>query len=208
MELENNKTIRGFISNEEVVDILGFVDGIGHAIKTEYHHMVEIGKELKGNSHMYDISRTPLTKSITKRQSGDDVLENNLPEIFHSLIGRISESVDIPVENSYLQIIDMERGGRIKAHYDIGVEGYVNYKCNISVLSEDYRLNVGDDHFDIGQGDLYAFEASLYRHWTEKEFDSRRVLLSYGFLVPYERLGRTKDDPRVRLSRRIEKYLL
>ena len=207
MELENNKIIRGFISGEEVADILGFVDGIGHTMNTEYRHMVELSKELNGNSHMYDISKTSLTRFVTRKQSGDDVLENSLPKIFHGLIDRISDSVGIPVDNSYLQIIDMNRGGRIKAHYDIGVEGYVNYKCNISVLSENYRLNVGKGHFDISQGDLYAFEASLYKHWTENESDSRRVLLSYGFLVPYERLGRTKDDPRVRLSRRIEKYL-
>jgi hypothetical protein len=52
---------------------------------------------------------------------------------------------------------------------------------------------------------LYCFEASLYKHWTE-EFNSRRVFLSFGFLVPYNVLGRNENDPRIRLSRRIENY--
>jgi hypothetical protein len=57
----------------------------------------------------------------------------------------------------------------------------------------------------IEQKDLYCFEASLYKHWTE-EFNSRRIFLSFGFLVPYNLLGRNSDDPRVRLSKRIENY--
>jgi len=52
---------------------------------------------------------------------------------------------------------------------------------------------------------MYCFEASLYKHWT-KEFKSRRVFLSFGFILPYKILGRTEDDPRVRLSKRIEKH--
>ena len=38
------------------------------------------------------------------------------------------------------------------------------------------------------------------------EFNSKRILLSYGFIIPYNMLGRTEDDYRVRLSKRIEKY--
>ena len=57
----------------------------------------------------------------------------------------------------------------------------------------------------ISQGDLYGFEASLYKHWTD-EFKSRRVFLSFGFILPYHILNRESDEPRVRLSQRIEKY--
>lgn len=206
MESKSNKIINDFISDDEVNTIIDWVDNIDHSIETEYHHMVEIGKDLKGNSHMYDISKTDLTKIVTKKQSGNDVVNHNLPEIFYKLIDRIGYKKNIPTDNTYLQIVDMNKGGKIKAHYDIGIDGYINYKCNISVLSEDYELNVDKDIFKIKQKDLYSFEASLYKHWTEKEFNSRRVLLSYGFLIPYEKLGRTENDPRVRLSKRIEKY--
>jgi hypothetical protein len=67
-------------------------------------------------------------------------------------------------------------------------------------------LNVDKEIFDIQQSDLYCFEASLFKHWTEKEFNSKRILLSYGFILPYADLCRTEDDYRVRLSKRIEKY--
>ena len=99
----------------------------------------------------------------------------------------------------------MHRGGKIEPHYDAAVDGYINYKCNISVESDDYTMHIGEEEVLIQEGDLYCFEASLYKHWTEP-FKSRRVFLSFGFIVKYEELGRTHEDPRVRLSRRIEKY--
>lgn len=206
MEPKNNKIIRNFISDEEVVKIMEWVECIDHTMKTDYHHMVELVKVLKGKSYIYDISRTQQTEFVTRKQSGNDTLSTSLPSIFHDLIDRIGKTLRIPIDNTYLQIVDMNEGGAIKAHYDIGMEGFINYKCNISVVSEEYELNVGNDLMHVQQKDLYSFEASLYRHWTEKVFSSRRVLLSYGFLVPYEKLGRSKEDPRVRLSRRIEKY--
>jgi hypothetical protein len=73
------------------------------------------------------------------------------------------------------------------------------------VLSEDYKIFIGDSSPVIEQKDLYCFEGSLYKHWTE-EFNSRRVFLSFGFIVPYSVVGRTENDPRVRLSQRISKY--
>jgi len=85
------------------------------------------------------------------------------------------------------------------------MDGYINYKCNISVLSEDYDLFIDKESVKVQETDLYGFEASLYKHWTN-EFNSRRVFLSFGFVLPYEILNRSKNDPRVRLSKRIEKY--
>jgi hypothetical protein len=99
----------------------------------------------------------------------------------------------------------MNSGGKINPHYDAAVEGHVNYKCNISVLSEDYELFLDKDVIEIKEGDLYGFEASLYKHWTN-EFKSRRVFLSFGFLIPYDVVGRTETDVRIRLSNRIERY--
>jgi hypothetical protein len=206
MESKINKIIENFITESEVNEVINCVDNIDHTINTDYHHMIELTKVLKGNSHMYDISNTELTNFVTNKQSGNDVVKKNLPKIFYDLLERISDKVEIPTDNSYLQIVDMNKGGIIKNHYDIGVDGYVNFKCNISVLSEEYELDIDNSIFKIKQKDLYAFEASLYKHGTRKEFNSRRILLSYGFLIPYELLGRSENDPRVRLSKRIEKY--
>ena len=156
---------------------------------------------------MFDISKNDLTKKVTTTQSGNDVMSEGVPEFITELINRVAESVEVPTENVFMQVVDMNKGGKIKVHYDIGINGYIVYKCNLSVLSEEYQFMVGEDVIDVNQGDLYCFEASLYKHWTENEFNSRRVLLSFGFLLPYETLGRTENDPRVRLSHRIEKYI-
>ncbi len=90
---------------------------------------------------------------------------------------------------------------------DVSKDGYINYKCNISVLAEDYNFYVDKDILRISASDMYCFEASLYKHWTD-EFLSRRIFLSIGFLTPYNILGRSEDDPNIRLSKRIEKYFM
>jgi hypothetical protein len=154
---------------------------------------------------MFDISNTPLTNYITKFQSISDVSKEGLPSFIFNIIDRISEEFNFPKDNVFLQAVDMNKGGKINPHYDASIDGYVNYKCNISVLSEDYDLFLDKESVKIQETDLYGFEASLYKHWTN-EFNSRRVFLSFGFLLKYEDVGRTINDPRVRLSKRIEKY--
>jgi hypothetical protein len=164
-----------------------------------------LSKELKGKSCIFDISNTPLTNYITKFQSISDVSQDTLPEFIYNIIDRISKEFNFPKDNIFLQAVDMNKGGKINPHYDASINGYINYKCNISVLSENYDLFIGDDSINIEQTDLYGFEASLYKHWTN-EFNSRRVFLSFGFIVPYNVVGRNENDPRVRLSQRIQKY--
>lgn len=154
---------------------------------------------------MYDISKTPETSYISNFQSGENIIGDDPPKIILDLVRRISESIRVSDERVFLQVLDMNSGGRISPHYDSAIDGYINYKCNISVLSEKYELYLGDNTITVDQGDLYCFEASLYRHWTEK-FRNRRILLSFGFVLPYGDLGRDSDDPRVRMSRRIVKY--
>jgi hypothetical protein len=154
---------------------------------------------------MFDISNTPLTNYITKFQSISDVSKEGLPSFIFNIIDRISEEFNFPKDNVFLQAVDMNKGGKINPHYDASIDGYVNYKCNISVLSEDYDLFLDKESIKIQETDLYGFEASLYKHWTN-EFNSRRVFLSFGFVLKYEDVGRTINDPRVRLSKRIEKY--
>jgi hypothetical protein len=154
---------------------------------------------------MFDISNTPLTNYITKFQSISDVSKDILPSFIYKIIDRISEEFNYPKDNIFIQAVDMNKGGKIQPHYDASIDGYINYKCNISVLSEDYKIFIDDSSPVIEQKDLYCFEASLYKHWTE-EFNSRRVFLSFGFILPYGVLGRNESDPRVRLSQRISKY--
>ena len=206
MEFTNNKKVNNFVSEDESKIILDWIQSIKHNYKCDNHHINEIRKNLNGDSLMFDISKNDLTNRITSFQSGNDVLPYNIPDIINEIIERISNTINIPIINVFLQVLDMKKGGKINPHYDAAFDGHITYKCNISILSDDYSLTVDKEKFDIKQYDLYCFEASLFKHWTEKEFNSRRVLLSFGFILPYSVLGRNADDYRVRLSKRIEKY--
>jgi hypothetical protein len=206
--LENTETYKikkKFISKDEVHQIVNWIDSVNHTGNDSNYHLSELSKELKGKSCIFDISNTPLTNYITKFQSISDVSQDTLPEFIYNIIDRISKEFNLPKDNIFLQAVDMNKGGKINPHYDASINGYINYKCNISVLSENYDLFIGDDSINIEQTDLYGFEASLYKHWTN-EFNSRRVFLSFGFIVPYDVVGRSENDPRVRLSQRIQKY--
>jgi len=206
--LENTETYKikkKFITKDEVNQIVNWIDSVNHNGNDSNHHLTELSKTLNGKSYMFDISKTPLTNYITKFQSISDVSKEILPDFIYKIIDRISEEFNFPKDNIFLQSVDMNKGGKINPHYDASIDGYVNYKCNISVLSEDYDFFIDKESINIEETDLYGFEASLYKHWTN-EFNSRRVFLSFGFILPYEILNRTENDPRVRLSKRIEKY--
>ena len=203
--MEIFKVKKKFITKDESIQIVNWIDSINHNGNDSNHHLTELSKGLNGKSYIFDISNTPLTNYITKFQSISNVSHDKLPEFIYKIIDRISSEFNFPKDNIFLQAVDMDKGGKIKPHYDASVDGYINYKCNISVLSEDYNLFVGKKSINIQETDLYGFEASLYKHWTN-EFNSRRVFLSFGFVLPYEILNRSENDPRVRLSKRIEKY--
>lgn len=203
--METYKIKKKFISKDEVNQIVDWIDSVNHSGNDSNHHLTELSKTLNGKSYMFDISNTPLTNYITKFQSISDVSKEGLPSFIFNIIDRISKEFNFPKDNIFLQAVDMNKGGKINPHYDASVDGYINYKCNLSVLSEDYELFLDKESIKIQETDLYGFEASLYKHWTN-EFYSRRVFLSFGFVLPYEILNRTENDPRVRLSKRIEKY--
>ena len=202
---ETYKIIKKFITKDVVNQIVTWIDSVNHNGNDSNHHLTELSKTLNGKSYVFDISNTSLTNYITKFQSISDVSKEPLPDFIYKIIDRISEEFNFPKDNIFLQAVDMAKGGKINPHYDASIDGYINYKCNISVLSENYDFFVGDESINIEKTDLYAFEASLYKHWTN-EFNSRRVLLSFGFVLPYEVLNRTENEPRVRLSKRIGRY--
>ena len=199
------KIKKKFITKDEVNQILNWIKSIDHEGNNSNHHLTELSKVLNGKSFIFDISNTPLTNYITKFQSVSDVSKEPLPNFIYNIIDRISENFNFPKDNIFLQVVDMKKGGKINPHYDASVDGYINYKCNISVLSENYDLFLDKDVISVEETDIYGFEASLFKHWTN-EFNSRRVFLSFGFLLLYENLGRNEDDFRVRLSKRIKKY--
>ena len=205
MESENHKIVKNFISDDEVKLIVDWVNSLNPEEGDPNYHLSEISKTLKGKSCIIDISNTELTNYITNFQSVSKVSKQEVPTIIKTIFKRISEENNLPLNNIFIQAVDMNKGGKIQPHYDASLDGYINYKCNISVLSEDYKIFIDDSSPVIEQKDLYCFEASLYKHWTE-EFNSRRVFLSFGFIIPYSVVGRNEDDPRVRLSQRISKY--
>jgi hypothetical protein len=205
MGSENYKIIKNFISDDEVKQIIDWVDSLNPENGDPNYHLSEIMKSLRGKSCIIDISNTEITNYITNFQSVSKVSKQEIPQIIKILFERISKENNLPLDNIFIQAVDMNKGGQIKPHYDAALDGYINYKCNISVFSEDYKIFIDGSSPLIKQKDLYCFEASLYKHWT-KEFNSRRVFLSFGFIVPYSVLNRTNEDPRVRLSQRITKY--
>ena len=199
------KIKKNFITKDEANQIVQWIDSVNHTGDDSNYHLSELSKTLKGKSCIFDISNTPLTNYIAKFQSISDVSNDPLPDFIHVIIDRISNELNLPKENIFLQAVDMNKGGKINPHYDASLDGYINYKCNISILSEDYDFYVGDEVVNIEETDLYCFEASLYKHWTN-EFNSRRIFLSFGFVLTYEEVKREITDPRVRLSKRIERY--
>ena len=199
------KIRKNFITKDEANQIVQWIDSVNHTGDDSNYHLSELSKTLKGKSCIFDISNTTLTNYITKFQSISDVSNDPLPDFIHVIIDRISNELNLPKENIFLQAVDMNKGGKINPHYDASLDGYVNYKCNISILSEDYDFYVGDEVVNIQETDMYCFEASLYKHWTN-EFNSRRIFLSFGFVLTYEDVNRKITDPRVRLSKRIERY--
>lgn len=196
---------RGFITSEESEKIVKWVESINYTGGDSNHHLRELSKSLNGNSFIFDISDNTLTNYITKFQSVSGVSKEILPDFIQDIQDRICKEFGFAKKNTFLQAVDMYKGGSINPHYDASLNGYINYKCNISVLSEDYDFYIDKETINIGQTDLYGFEASLYKHWTNK-FNSRRVFLSFGFIIPYSEMKRNENDPRVRLSKRIEKY--
>ena len=205
VDSETYKIKKNFITKDEANQIVQWIDSVNHTGDDSNYHLSELSKTLKGKSCIFDISNTTLTNYITKFQSISDVSNDPLPDFIHVIIDRISNELNLPKENIFLQAVDMNKGGKINPHYDASLDGYVNYKCNISILSEDYDFYVGDEVVNIQETDMYCFEASLYKHWTN-EFNSRRIFLSFGFVLTYEDVNRKITDPRVRLSKRIERY--
>lgn len=205
MQLSSYKILKKFITKEEVDQIVEWISLVKHEGSDSNHHLKELSKVLNGNSYIFDVSKTELTRYITKFQSISNVSHDELPTFIHSIIDRIAKEFNFPKDHVFLQAVDMKGGGKINPHYDASIDGYINYKCNISVFSEDYTFYIDREKIEIKAMDLYGFPASLYKHWTN-EFSSRRIFLSIGFIIPYDTIGISEHNHRVRLSKRIASY--
>lgn len=199
------RKIENFISESDKNRVISYVRGLKSDVKIDNIHIKSVASKLRGNSFMFDITGTELSKKLSTFQSSDNLINLNLPQIFYDILDRISTTLGINKDHVFLQILVQDSGGWIHPHYDSAIDGYITYKCNISIKSEDYILFVDGDELNIKEGDLYCFEASLYKHWTEP-FTTERIILSWGFILPYQDLGRDENCPRVRLSKRIQKY--
>lgn len=205
MESKNHKVVKEFLLPKEKDIIIEWVNSLEINQSLTNHHIVQVRKTLNGNSYMFDVSKTKETTKICDFQSSGNIISEDYPEIIDSIIERISQKVNIPKNRVFFQVVDMNSGGKVSPHYDASLLGFINYKCNISILSDNYDFFIDGEIMNINESDLYCFEASLYKHWSE-EFKNKRILLSFGFVLTYSELNREKNDPRVRLSERIQKY--
>lgn len=207
METNNFRKCENFLNSFDKNQILNFINNLEMDLdEIQNLHINEVASYLNGSAYMFDLSQTELSNYLSTFQSSNQVFNNNLlPKIFFELITKISNTINLPLDNAFLQIIKMKKGGKIKKHYDTSYPGFINYKCNISLLSEDYTLFTSGKNIAVKENDLYCFEASLYSHSTQN-FNQDRILLSYGFGLSYETLNRNEDEPIVRLSNRIFKY--
>jgi hypothetical protein len=204
----NLKIVHNFISDEEQSEIIAYANNVRPENKEiENEHIRTINNQINGFSILHDMTCTDLSKSVARFQ-GDSTQIESVPEIFYKIKERISEVIGINQEHVFFQCIHMKKGGRVAAHYDAATPGYVTYKCNVSVLSTIADIvHIDKTPVEVNEKDLYCFEASLYKHWVDKS-EHDRILLSYGFLLPYSDLSWDSESPRVRMSNRIWKAFI
>mgnify|MGYP000308268520 CR=1 FL=1 len=196
------KIIHNFIDENARVKTLDWVNTTDFKrLSHEKDASANISKELNGFTALFDFNHSYLSQYIS--QFHGDYVKDKPNEILVSLKDKISETLKVSQESSYVQVIVLNAGGEVIPHYDASVNGYVNYKCNVVLDGpEDDYIYVNKDAHIINNSDLYCFEASLFKHWA-KPVNCKRVVLSFGFLLPYADLGWSENDPRVKMSNRI-----
>jgi hypothetical protein len=201
----NLKVIDNFISEQEKEEIYHWAKSYEKPnVEIENCHIKEINDAINGFSVLCDLSKTEVSQCISKYQ-GDATTIEKVPDIIHELTKKISNELNLNSDNTFVQLIVMGKGGCVKPHYDAGMPNYITYKCNVCISSpKDDIIHVDKDKLIVNEKSLYCFEANLAKHWACKS-ESERIMLSYGFIVPYADLGWEADSPRVRLSNRIWK---
>lgn len=204
----NFKLIENFISQKEREEILDYgvlqKDVIHENIKNV--HVKAVNEQIKGSSITCDMTNTEISKAAAKYQ-GDTTCVTSVPELFYNIKDRISNEIKINKENVFFQFLQLKSGGSVPMHYDVSAPGYITYKCNIPVIGPEVdEIYIDKSIFSFPMLSLYCFEANLYKHWANA-CDQKRIILSYGFIVPYVDLGWNESDGRVRLSNKLwEKF--
>ncbi len=149
MEPKNHK-IANFLSIDERNEILDFVDSIpNHVSNINNVHIFAVSDMMNGRSYMFDITKTEISKYLSEYQSNYNNMNVEILPLFIRIMNRISTRLGIKSDSVFLQIIDQNSGGRIIPHYDSSCSGYINYKCNVSVLSEEYEIFIGKEKMNI-----------------------------------------------------------
>lgn len=199
----NLHSISNFISDEEKNLVTQWSNTCKAKEEPENSHIKEIHDYLNGFALMCDLSNTDISNIVCKFQ-GDSTIVDSVPEIIVQIRDKISERLSLNKDHSFVQMISMKKGGIVKAHYDAAAPGYITYKCNLHIHGDADKIYIDNNIIESKPGSLYCFEASLYKHWVG-QCKSNRILLSYGFVLPYKDLGWDEDAPRVKMSNRIYK---
>ena len=200
------KIQENFLEDKEQKQILEYFGGLKPKVpEIENEHIKKINDSINGFSLTADLVKSPEVEKVSSFQGDITKIEGNVPIIFHNIKDRMAEFCKIPKNHVFLQFISMNDGGKVLPHYDAAIDGFITYKCNIAIISSGDMVYVGKESKYIKENSLYCFEASLLKHWVDA-CKGQRLLLSYGFLVPYEELGWSEKSPRVRMSKRITRF--
>lgn len=202
------QVIKNFITDEQQQEIVAFVNSTTGIPRSpdEDLNVKHVNDQINGYSMINDMTKTEISTYVSDFQGGGGYIDE-IPQVFIDIKDKISTTLGISKDNVFIHILNMKRGGRITPHYDAGYPNYINFKCNVCVVGAvNYDLHVDNQTASVSEKSLYTFEANMFKHWVDP-YDSPRILLSYGFLIPCEELGYVADSsPRVRLANRIWKY--
>jgi hypothetical protein len=132
--MSNTKLIKNFINTDDQSEMIFFINSLINQNKSiENEHIRTVRNHLKGESFIWDISKTDTSNYLANFQSSGNLLDSNqLPQIFKDYIKKTSDKLEIDDSHTFLQIVTMNPGGKISTHYDTGYPGHINYKCNIN----------------------------------------------------------------------------
>jgi hypothetical protein len=205
----NFKLIKDFISTTEQTEVLNYGELQQDVVyeNIENIHVKAVNEQIKGSSITCDMTGTEISKAAAKYQ-GDTTCVPFVPELFYNIKDRISNEIGINKEHVFFQFLQLKSGGAVPMHYDVSAPGYITYKCNIPVIGpETDEVYIDKSIFSFPMLSLYCFEANLYKHWANA-CAQKRIILSYGFIVPYADLGWKESDGRVRLSNKLWKIFI
>lgn len=212
--MQFNSLIHDFVSPHEQATLISWVttlrEKFGKQAIVENDHLRRLQESINGFSVMYLFTETPVMRLFAKT-----ITDSNLIEDVHALCrevqSRVKNELKYPEmdQHNYLQVMWMGPGGHVKPHYDPSPPGYVNCRANLYLSSyEGDCLHIDKETISLHERDLYCFEPSLYKHWTDPTTVEQRISICFGFLLPYESLGVDPASSRVRFSQKVwNKYL-